>query len=113
MEEFTAITNDRGLYKKILKEGTGNPPSRGTNVTVSYKGILEDGTPFDENDTFTFVLGGGAVINGWEVGIGTMRKGEKSILVMRCDYGYGEDGYMIIPPGATLIYMIDLLEFSR
>ncbi len=113
MDEFTPITNDRGLYKKVLKEGSGNRPKDGHNVNVFYKGILEDGTVFDESNEegFDFELGSGETLVGWETGMKTMRKGERSIFVMRSDYAYGEAGYMVIPPNASLIFCIELTEF--
>ena len=106
MEEFTPLTNDRGLYKKILKEGAGNFPVNGCIVTVFYKGVLEDGTMFDESteEGFDFELGTNDALTGWEVGVKTMRKGEKAIFVLRSDYAYGESGYLIIPPNAPLIF---------
>jgi FKBP-type peptidyl-prolyl cis-trans isomerase len=115
MDQFTPITNDRGLYKKILKEGMGKVPENGCKVLVSYKGVLENGTPFDESgeEGFQFELGKNEALLGWEVGIKTMKKGEKSIFVLRSDYAYGENGYMAIPPRACLIFCIDLIDFQK
>lgn len=114
MEEFTPITNDRGLYKKVLKEGVGSMPHDGCCVSVKYQGVLEDGTMFDESpeEGFEIQLGTGEALTGWEIGIKTMKRGEKSIFVMRSDYAYGESGYLIIPPDASLIFCIDLLDFT-
>jgi FKBP-type peptidyl-prolyl cis-trans isomerase len=116
MEQFTPLTNDRGLYKKILREGNGTYPDDGDTVWVQYKGVLEDGTLFDQShddENFNFILGSGEALHGWEVGIKSMRRGEKSILVMRSDYAYGSDGYLIIPPEAPLIFYIELVDFKK
>jgi FKBP-type peptidyl-prolyl cis-trans isomerase len=123
MEEFTQMDDDKGLYKKILKEGYANRPKVGDVVKIYYTGILENGTVFEENnsgDGLTFKIGHVAVteqgtykiINGLETGIKSMRKGEKSILVMRSDYAYGEEGRLTIPPYASLIYCVDLIDIK-
>lgn len=80
-----------------------------------YTGKLEDGTQFDSNqnkeDPFSFVLGGGKVIKGWEVGVSTMKKGEKSLFILKPDYAYGANGSPPrIPANATLHFEIELLE---
>jgi FKBP-type peptidyl-prolyl cis-trans isomerase len=115
MDQFTPISNDRGLYKKILKEGIGSPPENGCKVLVVYKGVLEDGAIFDESseEGFDFELGNNEALLGWEVGVKTMKKGEKSIFVLRADYAYGESGYMAIPANAPLIFFIELIDFQR
>ena len=100
MEEFIQVTNDKSVYKKILTEATGKTPIVGQKVKVKYTGMLEDGTKFDESkDPIVFKLGGGEVVKGWEVGIPTMKKGERSVFIIRYDYAYGEKGYPnLIPP---------------
>ena len=113
MDQFTPLTNDRGLYKKILIDGSGVCPVDGSKVNVKYQGVLEDGTVFDESDEdgFEFELGSNESLHGWEIGIKSMRKGEKAIFVLRADYAYGEAGYLVIPPNTPLIFCIDLVEF--
>jgi len=115
MEEFTPISNDRGLYKKVLKQGNGDFPLDGSLVTITYTGILEDGTVFDESteEGFEFKIEPNDALTGLVNGVKTMRKGEKAILVMRADYAYGSEGYLAIPPNATLIFCVDLLDFFK
>lgn len=77
-------------------------------VVVHYTGTLEDGTKFDSSvdrgDPFEFTLGHSQVIKGWDIGVATMKKGEKVQLKLRQDYAYGESGSPpTIPPGATLV----------
>jgi len=113
MEEFIQCTNDKAIYKKILTEGKGTAPKVGQKVKVKYTGMLEEGTKFDESkEPIVFKLGGGEVVKGWEIGIPTMKKGERSVFVIRYDYAYGEQGYPgLIPPKSTLIYLLELIDF--
>lgn len=77
---------------------------------MHYTGTLEDGTKFDSSvdrgEPFEFTLGHSQVIKGWDVGVATMKKGEKVQLKLRQDYAYGESGSPpTIPPGATLVWL--------
>jgi FKBP-type peptidyl-prolyl cis-trans isomerase len=112
MNQFTPITKDKGVYKKVLKSGEGDTPKNGDTVTVAYKGIFEDGTLFDEAEGMTFEINDN-MIPGLEIGVKTMRPGEKTILVIRYDYAFGEKGHEHIPPKASLIFMIDLIEIEE
>ena len=114
MEGFTDISNDGGLQKKITKEGSGNTPTKGTTCFMNYVGKFEDGKIFDQSQTaFQFKLGTGQVIKGWDVGVETMKVGEKATLILRYDYAYGEKGYPgVIPPKATLIFDVELIKFN-
>lgn len=111
------ILNDGGIYKKILVEGTGDlKPTKGSDVEVHYVGTLTDGTKFDSSrdrgEPFTFELGKGRVIKGWDEGVKTMRKGEKAIFTLRSDYAYGDSGSPPkIPPKATLVFEVELLSW--
>lgn len=119
-EGFVDISEeqDGGLLKKILVEGTGEekPPS-GAEVFVHYVGTLhEDGSLFDSSrdrgEEFDFEVGVGRVIKGWDVGICTMRKGEKAILRCASHYAYGERGSPPkIPGGATLNFEVELFRW--
>ena len=85
---------------------------------MHYTGTLEDGTKFDSSvdrgDPFEFKLGASQVIKGWDVGVATMKKGEKSLFTLRADYAYGERGSPPnIPPGATLVRLIEHTPLSR
>ena len=80
-----------------------------------YAGKLEDGTPFDacvnKEDPFSFRLGAGKLIKGWDLGVATMKKGEKSLFILKSDYAYGAQGSPPkIPPNATLHFEIELLD---
>jgi FKBP-type peptidyl-prolyl cis-trans isomerase len=112
MEQFTALTNDRGLYKKMLKEGSGPYPKEMKNVNIDYIGVLENGVKFVEDQNVSFRLGAGEVISGWEYGVSTMKKGEKSIFVIRHDYAYGAEGQQKVPSYATVVFQIDLNDFE-
>ena len=83
-----------------------------------YAGKLEDGTPFDscnnKEDPFSFRLGAGKVIKGWDLGVASMKKGEKALFVLKPDYAYGSSGSPPkIPPNATLHFEIELLGISE
>merc|ERR1712038_572465 len=109
---------DRGIKKKIIREGTGATPPAGSKVKVHYTGTLEsDGSKFDSsrdrNEPFEFTIGEGSVIKAWDEGVATMKVGERAILTCREDFAYGKKGSPPkIPGGATLIFDIDLLSFG-
>ena len=121
MEQFTQLTQDKGLYKKILKEGSGPIPQEGSLVSIYYTGVLENGSVFEENrsgEGLVFRIGSQKesddlkLIVGLEAAIKTMRKGEKAIIVMRPDYGYGYEGFLKIPAFSPLIYCVDLIKIK-
>ena len=100
---------------EILTEGEGQEVVTGDLVTVNYEGRLEDGTVFDSSyerdEPFTVPLGQGQVIQGWEQGLIGMKVGEKRKLVIPPALGYGQAGAGgVIPPNATLIFEVELLE---
>ncbi len=102
----------------ILAPGSGSAAKDGDKVTVHYTGTLTDGTKFDSSidrgQPFSFTLGGGEVIKGWEMGVSGMKIGEKRKLVIPSEYGYGAEGTPggPIPPNATLIFEIELLKIN-
>ena len=107
------------LQIEILKEGTGAESQNGDVVAVHYTGTLEDGTKFDSSldrgTPFSFTLGSGQVIAGWDMGVLSMKVGEKRKLIIPSELGYGENGTPggPIPPNATLIFEIELLGINQ
>lgn len=109
-----------GLEIDDLELGTGAEAKAGTTVTVHYTGWLRNadgsaGRKFDSsrdrNEPFRFPLGGRRVIRGWDEGVEGMRVGGKRRLVIPADLGYGARGTGgVIPPNATLIFDVELLE---
>jgi hypothetical protein len=108
------VTTSSGL--KYIDEvvGTGDSPKPGQNVTVHYTGTLENGTKFDSSvdkgQPYTFKIGTGVVIKGWDEGIMTMKVGGKRRLIVPSALGYAAAGRApLIPPNATLIFEVELL----
>jgi FKBP-type peptidyl-prolyl cis-trans isomerase FkpA len=106
-----------GLRIESLKSGNGATPKKGDAVTVHYTGWLTSGEKFDSsvdrNDPFTFRLGAGEVIPGWDLGVATMKVGDKVKLTLAPHLGYGVSGYPgAIPPNATLIFEVELLAIG-
>ena len=111
------LTDDGGVVKRVVTAGSGGRPDSGDEVTAHYVGKLQaDGTVFDssvERDSpFSFKLGEGKVIKGWEVALAAMQKGEKAIITLQPDYAYGAAGAPPkIPANAVLEFEIELLDF--
>ena len=104
-----------GLRITDLEVGTGAEASSGQTVVVHYRGTLEDGSQFDASydrgTPFSFPLGAGRVIKGWDEGVQGMKVGGKRKLVIPPELGYGARGAGgVIPPNATLIFEVELLE---
>jgi len=94
--------------------GTGAEARVGQNIAVHYVGTLEDGTKFDSSrdrgEPFVFTLGTGQVIQGWDLGVSGMKVGGIRKLVIPPSLGYGESGWGAIPPNATLIFEVELID---
>ncbi len=108
------VTTASGLKYQDLVVGTGELAEPGKNVSVHYTGWLTDSTKFDSSvdrgQPFTFRLGAGNVIRGWDEGVAGMRVGGERKLVIPPDLGYGDRGAAgVIPPGATLVFNVKLL----
>ena len=98
-----------------LTEGNGAAPKRGETVNVHYTGWLENGTKFDSSldrrSPFSFHLGGGQVIRGWDEGVKGMKVGGKRTLIIPPEMGYGSRGAGgVIPPNATLVFDVELIK---
>ena len=106
-----------GFQAEEIALGEGNIAERGDTVTVHYVGTLPNGQVFDSsrdsNTPFTFTLGEGRVIRGWDEGLQGMRVGGKRRLVIAPDFAYGERGIGPIPPNATLIFEVELLGIQK
>jgi peptidylprolyl isomerase len=110
-----------GLEYTILQEGSGVSPQRGNRVTVHYTGWLnaqeQPGAKFDSSvdrgTPFTFTIGIGQVIQGWDEGVASMKVGEKRRLFIPARLGYGAHGAgRSIPPHANLIFDVELISIS-
>ena len=105
------------LQIEELEEGAGAEAVAGSAVAVHYTGWLTDGTKFDSSvdrgQPFNFTLGQGMVIKGWDEGVVGMKVGGKRKLTIPPEMGYGERGAGgVIPPGATLVFEVELLEVN-
>ena len=109
------VTTPSGLQYIDEIVGTGPSPQKGQQVTVHYIGYLQDGTKFDSsrdrNQPLPFTIGIGQVIKGWDEGIMSMKVGGKRKLTIPPELGYGQRGAPpAIPPGATLVFEVELLS---
>ena len=104
------------LQKEILKEGTEQVPQH-ANVVVHYTGYFLNGQIFDSsvqrNQPFSFALGRGQVIQGWDIGVASMKKGEECFLYIPSNLAYGSRGAGgSIPPNTDLIFRVHLLGWN-
>ncbi len=111
------ITTASGLQYEFISVGQGTPSKSGDKVQVHYTGWLKDGKKFDSsvdrNQAFSFSLGKGMVIKGWDEGVAGMMPGGKRKLVIPGHLAYGERGYPgAIPPNAELTFDVELLKVN-
>jgi FKBP-type peptidyl-prolyl cis-trans isomerase len=110
------VTKESGLLFTDKTEGTGTEVKKGDTVVVNYRGWLDDGTEFDSSKKpgrtpFSFKVGGGNVIKGWDEGLVGMKIGGVRELNLSPEMGYGSRGAgNVIPPNANLHFEIELLE---
>jgi FKBP-type peptidyl-prolyl cis-trans isomerase len=120
-ETHTTNTTMNETSLKIEDEvvGTGDTAVSGNTVTVHYVGSLTNGTVFDAsrnhgNDGFTFTLGAGQVIKGWDMGVAGMKVGGKRKLTIPSDLAYGNRAVGgVIPANSTLLFTVELLKVSK
>ncbi|HVF48022.1 MAG TPA: FKBP-type peptidyl-prolyl cis-trans isomerase [Pyrinomonadaceae bacterium] len=112
-----AVKTASGLTYLITQKGTGRTPKVGETVVVHYTGTLTNGTKFDSSrdrgQPISFPLGQGKVIKGWDEGIAKLRIGDQAIFVIPSAIGYGPKGRGPIPPDATLIFIVELVDIGE
>jgi len=107
------IDGQEGLKYFVEKTGSGKPVKNGEAINVHYTGWLSDGTKFDSSrergEPISLELGAGRVIRGWDLGLAGMKRGEKRLLLIPPNLGYGSRGGGPIPPDATLIFAVEMM----
>ena len=116
IEATSPTVTASGLSITDLDLGNGKEATAGQKVTVNYKGMLENGKEFDssyDRGPFSFSLGAGQVIKGWDEGVAGMKIGGKRKLIIPPELGYGSRGAGgVIPPNATLVFEVELLDVN-
>jgi peptidylprolyl isomerase len=113
-----AVADANGIYQKVVRQGLGDLPAKGNTVAVIYKGMLLDGTVFDQSalsgGPLKFKIGSGEIIEGWDKVVSTMRKGEKRIAVIPPELAYGSSGIGgVIPADAYLVFEMELVSITK
>src|SRR3989344_531106 len=107
----------QGVKIKVESQGSGAAAKAGDIVTVSYTGMLTDGTKFDSsydrNAPITFLLGEDKVIKGFDIGVTGMKVGEKRKITIPSDLAYGSTSFAGIPPNSILVYEVELVSISQ
>ncbi len=111
------VKEDTGLAYVVREEGTGEKPTNGQTISAHYTGYLLDGTKFDSSvdrgTPFETPIGVGRVIKGWDLAFADMKVGEKRVLFIPSDLGYGARGAgNVIPPNATLVFDVELISLK-
>jgi len=111
-----AIKADEGYYYIVIEEGEGDTPKPGTAIQAHYTGMLMDETVFDSSVSrgvpFSFNLGEGEVISGWDYAFLSMKKGEKRTIILPPNLAYGsQEVGGVIPANSTLIFEVELVDF--
>jgi peptidylprolyl isomerase len=110
-------TTPSGLIYVITRHGEGRQPVAGEVVSVHYTGLLTNGmkfdSSFDRGRPYSFALGAGNVIKGWDEGIAKLHVGDQATLVIPSSLGYGASGSGPIPPEATLVFIVELVAIQE
>jgi len=114
--EAQVVTTPSGLRYVVTAGGAGEKPARGTTIKAHYTGRLVNGTEFDSSvkrgQPLSFAVGTGRVIPGWDEALLDMKKGEKRVLIIPPNLGYGARGAGgVIPPNSSLIFDVELVDF--
>ncbi len=113
---YNAEPNEKGMFIVQTQPGTGEKPQNGKSVKVHYTGRLLNGTVFDSSvergEPFSFQLGVGQVIKGWDLGIAELMPGEKAILGIPSALAYGARGVGSIPANSPLIFEVELISYE-
>jgi len=109
-----AVTTASGLTYIVTKKGEGAQLKAGDEIIVNYTGLLTNGIKFDSSldrgEPFSFPLGAGRVIKGWDEGFQKLKVGDHATLIIPSSIAYGERGAGgVIPPGATLIFIVEVI----
>ena len=117
-QQKDTIKTESGLQYIVLEKGSGETAGPGKEATVHYTGYLTDGKVFDSsverNQPFSFTIGEGKVIKGWDEGLALMQVGDKFRFIIPPQLAYGENGAgNVIPPNATLIFDVKLLSLAN
>ena len=112
--QSNAVTTASGLTYIVTKQGEGAQLKAGDNIIVNYTGLLTNGTKFDSSldrgEPFSFPLGAGRVIKGWDEGFAKLKVGDHATLIIPPSIAYGERGAGgVIQPGATLIFIVEVI----
>ncbi len=115
--ESNLIQTESGLQVKIHQEGIGPFPKPGDMITAHYTGKLLDGSVFDSSvkrgTPFSFEIGTGQVIKGWDEGFQLLKRGAKASFIIPADLAYGDRGMGSIPPNSVLIFDVELIEIEQ
>jgi FKBP-type peptidyl-prolyl cis-trans isomerase FkpA len=119
--DLKATNTGSGLYYVITKEGSGDSPTTGDEVTMNYTGMFLDGKPFDSNvdsafghvSPFKFPLDQGHVIKGWDEAVALLKKGTKAKIILPSAIAYGKAGSGKIPANAVLQFDVELVDFKK
>jgi FKBP-type peptidyl-prolyl cis-trans isomerase len=111
LKEYTRTPE--GLFYKDVEIGDGTAVDPRSKVTVAYRGLLADGTQVDSAVAFTFKMGSGTVIKGWQIGVAGMKVGGARILVIPPYLGYGWKDVPGIPPNSILLFRVQLVAVAQ